>query len=393
MTESSTAGVQHLRLIPPPGDADVLDMLHLALHRSSCLRAAVAYTSGYEDIDIGLLANRTGGRGFLCVDIRKPTNLDWLWAVHEAGGIVLLNLRHPVDGYGEPKLPEGLLHSKTLLFDRDDGTAEAWVGSHNWSKRALVGPNFETSLIAELRRGIPLYLEFQEALSWIASVCEHFDPNLMDLYRQLQGEDTSDDEKGYLLSLYSDTVDDLESEAVTVFGTNREDLRGLPDVGSNLRVELTELGKDESKTLYDSTVLHRGLLGGSEHLAGGLSFAARRYAFRQERRRAQLHDKSSPPEGVVERAAYFVTVEITGQAVGLEVHPLKKPQVWQKTSNDPLLARMRPERRDRGRSRSPACVRVPERRVRQDVRAPEREVIERGNEPLVSRVVFRKKTR
>lgn len=390
MNDDSTQGLRNLRLIPPPHDADVLDDLHDGIASGTRLRAAVAYTSGYDEVDIGLLASRTRNNGHLCVDIRKPTNLDWLLELHNAGGNVRLNLRKPLDGYGEPKLPEGLLHSKMLLIDRHDGHAEVWVGSHNWSRRALTGPNIETTLVTEARKGSHLYHQVESTLEWIANVCAPFDPALMDVYRRLQGEDTSDGEKGYLLRLYSEDVDSLDEEAVTVFGTNVDDLRQLPDVGNGLRVELTELGRRETKTLYEARVLHRGLLGGADGQAGGISFTARRYADRMGRRRARLHEKDELPEGVIDRSGYFATVQILGVAANLEAVTIEKPPTWMSTADDPLLARMRPHRRDRGQSKRPVQVAVPDLRVPDATLLGEREVIERGDEALVTRVAFRR---
>ncbi len=43
------------------------------------------------------------------------------------------------------KEPPALLHAKMLLFWMPDGTAELWVGSHDWTKRALLGLNVEAS--------------------------------------------------------------------------------------------------------------------------------------------------------------------------------------------------------------------------------------------------------
>jgi hypothetical protein len=301
MSSVGLGGILDVRLVPALGEADVLDALHSELCEAVRLRAAVAYASGYEGLDLSLLAKCTGNDGYLCVDIRKPTNLEWLLKLHLAGGHVRLNLRRPVDANEDPKLPEGLLHSKMLLIDRSDAPSALWVGSHNWSQRALTGPNIESSLALRLATNSVLYHEVQSTLDWISSICERFDPARMQIYRELQRDDVVNGERGVLIRLYTDTTDQLGREAVTVFGTDASELRGMPGVESRVRVELVELGRGEMKTLYDARVLHTGLLGGFHGLAGGLSFEARRYAFRDGRRRPRLQPADEPPESLLSR--------------------------------------------------------------------------------------------
>lgn len=401
MNSPALGGILDVRLVPKLGEADVLDALHAELREGVRLRAAVAYASGYEGLGLALLAKRTGNDGYLCVDIRKPTNLEWLLALHQAGGRVRLNLRRAVDGNGDPKLPEGLLHSKMLLIDHSDAPAALWVGSHNWSRRALTGPNVESSLTVRLTADSDLYHEAQSTLDWTSSICEPFDPASMQIYRDLQRDDALNGEKGSLVRLYTDTTDRLSGEAVTVFGTDPSELRGMPSVESRVRVEVVELGRDETKTLYEARVLHTGLLGGFHGLAGGLSFEARRYAFRDGRRRPRLQPADEPPESLIERAAYFVTVEVLDEVQDLIVAPPEKPKLWEPTIVDPLLERMRPDRRIRG-ARTPIRVQVPATSIsrRSDIDGSacvlplpqsERALIERADEPLVFRVTFHRR--
>jgi hypothetical protein len=42
-----------------------------------------------------------------------------------------------------------------LLFWSKDRTAELWVGSHNWTNRAILGLNVEASLVIRVRDTAP----------------------------------------------------------------------------------------------------------------------------------------------------------------------------------------------------------------------------------------------
>jgi len=62
-----------------------------------------------------------------------------------------------------------------LLFWANDGAAELWVGSHNWTKRALLGLNVEASLVLRLTMSSPLFAAAADYLARMKAVAEPFD--------------------------------------------------------------------------------------------------------------------------------------------------------------------------------------------------------------------------
>jgi phosphatidylserine/phosphatidylglycerophosphate/cardiolipin synthase-like enzyme len=89
--------------------------------------------------------------GFACVDLHPPNDVDALAAVARQGAHFRIYYDIPTYTDAGRKKPPCLLHSKLLLFRSTDGTAELWVGSHNWTNRASLGLNLEASIVIRLR--------------------------------------------------------------------------------------------------------------------------------------------------------------------------------------------------------------------------------------------------
>ena len=121
---------------------------------------------------------------FLCVDIHHPTNLEALARMTSSGANVYLHLEKLVKSKRNPHLfpygmPPYLLHQKMLLFDYRGADAELWVGSHNWTSRAIHGPNIEASMVVTLKKTSRLYSEANSNLEAVRGFCEPMDPNLL----------------------------------------------------------------------------------------------------------------------------------------------------------------------------------------------------------------------
>ena len=55
-----------------------------------------------------------------------------------------------------------------------DRTAELWVGSHNWTRRALIGLNIESSLLVRLTDTSSLLRDSLDYLEEVKSICKVF---------------------------------------------------------------------------------------------------------------------------------------------------------------------------------------------------------------------------
>lgn len=98
--------------------------------------------------------------------------------IERVGGDVLV-----VD-VGRKELP-CLLHAKMLLFWSKGRTAELWVGSHNWTKRAILGLNVEASLIVRLTDSSPLFAAAAEYLARMKGIAEPLYVAKVDFYKAL----------------------------------------------------------------------------------------------------------------------------------------------------------------------------------------------------------------
>jgi hypothetical protein len=82
-----------------------------------------------------------------------------------------------------------LLHSKILLFDLPNEQASIWIGSHNWTDRALSGINIETSLEILVNRNDKIYKEVKQLLADIKNQCYKVNPLLEKVYKNIQRQE------------------------------------------------------------------------------------------------------------------------------------------------------------------------------------------------------------
>jgi hypothetical protein len=125
-------GIRNAELLPRPDSADIKLRLSQSIAQSQTMRAAVAYwTVGPDDVSPLLATRLSHPNSFLCVDVHFPTDLDQIDRLDDRRANVFLHLRHL--GMGTETinrgLPHHLMHTKLLLFDMDDGTAEICRGA------------------------------------------------------------------------------------------------------------------------------------------------------------------------------------------------------------------------------------------------------------------------
>jgi len=236
------------------------------------------------------------------------------------------------------------MHSKMLLFALRDGTGELWVGSHNWTNRALLGLNIESSLVVRCQTSSALFAEAASYLEQIKSICEVFDSERVDFYKRLQG-DRHDEEPSFpFIELEGDEAGNLAGSAITVFGTNAVELREL---GALREVYLSIFDEaDGTEHIYTAQVLQSGVMAAYTPLAGGLNFPIRRHAFRLGRRLPILLPAGYVSSDVMQKAHYFVTLNVMHLETGARA--LDRPTrttVWQKVgvALSRLLQRVSPE--------------------------------------------------
>lgn len=256
----SIEGIDSIELVPPLGQPRVLHRLRRSSEQADCIRAAIAYWCMEPSVVSNQFVTRLSGDGFLCVDIHLPTDIDILCDMKAAGANVYLHLLHPNPQPGDLKaqMPKYLLHPKILLFDQPGQTRELWVGSHNWTNRAISGLNIEASLISFLSGESPLYISARQFLEGIRSLCEPFDISARAYYKWLQGQGT-DDEPVWVLEVQGDLAPGLSSKRVTVFEGSEDQYKNLRNVDQGLIVAAWEASTRQNY-LYEATITDTGRL-------------------------------------------------------------------------------------------------------------------------------------
>lgn len=142
-----------------------------------------------------------------------------------------------------------MLHSKVYLFDMPDGTAAAFVGSHNLTGFALRGLNGEASVLLEGRASEPVFDEIREHVAQSYAQAALYDSTLKEAYARWYAE--------YLDRLRIDTGDvprDSEGrKTVILFATQ---VPGpVPSAGERIYFELDKR-IEEVKSIETEVHLH-----------------------------------------------------------------------------------------------------------------------------------------
>jgi hypothetical protein len=306
-----------------------------ALSKATSLRAAIAYWTVEPDFVDDNLANVLSNRGsFLCVDLHFPTDIDQLALLKKQEANVHIHIGDLCISTEtvERQMPHHLLHTKLLLFDFEDGLAEIWCGSHNWTKRGLTGPNIEASIVLEIRQDSSVYDQVSTTLEEIKENCRPFDLTEIDYYRHLRGEDA---QRVSVIELEASGAHELEGKELTLFGKDPKDLDRLGKIGSEVYLSVLDL-QEPRWVVYRSTIV------GNSELPGTISrFEPRRFVRQKGVDFALLEAPSTPPlEELSKTHHYYLTVN---------VRELIQPQMemldpsfsyWECSSDDPLIRRM-----------------------------------------------------
>jgi hypothetical protein len=328
-------GILNLELTPDWYHPDVRSRLADAVKKAKAIRASIAYWTVATDFVDDLLAERLSGPdGFLCVDYHLPTDIDQLARLAERGAAVYI---HCADLPTPRREPPQLVHSKILFFWMADRTAEIWVGSHNWTRRALVGPNVESSAVIRVTETSALFCDALAYLDRTKQVCHAFDLSRVDDYKRLQNPDSEPGKK----TIESEAAEaaTLLGSAITVFGTEQDELREAAPLREICLSAFDESGNGEY--IYRAQITASGLMPIS-----GLLFAANRFAFRHGRRFPKLLPPSELTDDILGRAAYFIILQVQEEQFDLEaLDPPIRPDPWQyaPASSSPLLSRMTEE--------------------------------------------------
>ena len=349
-----------LELTPDWDNPDVRPRLVNCLKRANALRSAVAYWTVPPDFVHQFLADRLSEpRGFLCVDIHLPTDIDQLASLVRRGASVRIFCEDiPTRRDDKRKEETYLVHAKMLLFWMPDRTAELWIGSHNWTRRALIGLNVEASLIVRMTDSCALFFDAVQYLEKVKGICQPFDLSQIEFYKKLQRKQDEETEKA--LELEAADADSLQGAVITIFGTDPDELEELGVLRDVCVSVFEESGNGEHT--YRATVIHLGIMPNYASAATGLSFAARRYAFRRGRTLPRLLPILEVSQDILRDANYFIVLDMQKYERDLQAFdPPLRTDAWEErpAMTSPLLSRLNQEQIRTLFRNKRAVVRVP----------------------------------
>jgi len=226
------------------------------------LRMAVAYWTIKKDYLSNNLVNLLSKEdSFACIDLSYPTKVSEVCDLASHGARTYFYLRKIKD---DPSNPDGhiphlagnLLHSKVLLFDLPDSKASIWIGSHNWTDRALSGINIETSAEIKTTENSPVYKQIESLLFLIKDKCREVNPNLKEIYENIQGKEKS---FLYLHSVLSEEEALYKKRFFHFLGLNQNELNDFP-AKRNVVLFLSEDLDCRSGYICEAQVTKSGLL-------------------------------------------------------------------------------------------------------------------------------------
>lgn len=345
--------VVSIELCPDWSPSSIKPRLEVLLSRCTYLQAAVGYCTVDDNFLSGMVAPALGRTdSFLCTDIHSPTDIGALADLARKGAHVRL-LAKEIGGFAStvPRDPGGLMHAKMLLFGHTDGTAELWVGSHNWTRRAILGVNIEASIILRLRYSSQTFQDAANYLQKIKRECVEFDVSKIDLYRQLQQYRSS--RAVPLVQLTGPDAHALADLDVTLFAQDARILQKLNRIGRKVYLEITD-SNTGAKYKYRSEVKSAG----SPDLT---QFLPRRHSLYNNN---ALEHWLTPVEHVAlsqEIARHFATLSIITSDPEAEFEYPTSGGAWEEApeSSDSLILRLDPQdRADLFGSRAP-IIRLP----------------------------------
>ena len=341
-------GITNIEIIPPyAGSIGIEKRLIKLFDQAISIRAAIAFWTLSEK-ELALIAPfkalkvLQNKNSFLCVDIQPPTNLDYLAELVERGVSVYLNIRRLPKEFERYTTSPGLLHTKILLADMSDDEAEFWIGSHNWTKFALRGPNTEASVIFTLHNKAPIFFNGEFLLSQIRDrFCRKFEIEKLELYKMLQKFFLKSEQGKNIIELEGENVDNLIGQVILVFGMDDKDFDIVAKVGTTIFLSIHDSKKIDNKYLYEAEVLHSGRMRAYNPAADGINFRdPRRYAFTVKRKYQYLDKERKIDYAILDSAYYYA---------GLQIHkiishdymlfsiPSQKISLWKEASSETLL--------------------------------------------------------
>ncbi|MBN3946831.1 MAG: hypothetical protein HWQ38_10170 [Nostoc sp. NMS7] len=336
-----------IELIPTVKKSSIKERLKESLCKCENVKGAVAYWTIDTDFikELALVLKRENS--YYCIDLHSPTNIDYLANFKRSGSNIFLHnyeIKKNSENYElkDKKKVSYLLHSKIILFEMPDNNVEIWLGSHNFTQRAILGVNIESSFIVKSNKDSKIYKDVLDYLTFIKDNCIVFDVNDVEFYKKLQGEqeqDTGD----LVLELIGENVDKLVDEkTIQLLGVGNNDIGDI--LGKEIIIQILDLDNGK-EYLYKAKVIQAGEIDPQNPKSLEIEFSARRYAVRGLDRIPYLKKEKEIDSAILMEHNYFINLEVTNLVTEHKIYvkPQRGKSIWSDISSSPHLERMNEE--------------------------------------------------
>ena len=298
------------------------------------INAAVCYwTMPPGDLASAFISALRHEESCLVVDIHSPTSIDSLAKLNIAGAHIYLYLFQIIgktevaDSKG---IPDHLMHAKVFVFDYGTSEIKIWVGSHNGTRRALLGLNFEFASVITCERNSDLHLKALRFIDEIRNISVAFKQSEIDLYRTIQGGLQID----AFIELQEPRVLPLANRSVlSIFGTREADYTQLQKVGKSIFLSITD-SSSGVEAIYKASIDQTGYLNKRRN---DLKFDSRRFAVKDGASIPVLEIKQAIPASVYAKCRYFVTLKIDSPVLGQDAMEAPEGSLWVDVKTDRYL--------------------------------------------------------
>ncbi|MCA8831905.1 phospholipase D-like domain-containing protein [Hymenobacter pini] len=339
----------------------IIDRLDFSLSQATAVRASVCYWTRWPNhLHRNFTELLKWDDSFCCVDIKDTTEVDALYAFSEEGASnFYVYLKEESEKRpGQLRLYHNLLHPKMLVLDMPNGQAEVWVGSHNFTERALHGHNYEASTVTVCTQDSAFYWHHRAYLEHIRNQCQQFNPNLRAAYKALQRpyQTGNTDNLYQILPLVGYNVLALPGQTLLLLGDDAQELRRFSGATPRLQRFLVRAGDLQTgqQHLLHAHVQSSGLIDKLDEQSFGIDFSARPYAIRRRDLIPYTAYRSKAFVGTeLKRFAYWVNIKLGPLAGhGEELQAVKAPPLAWWAKDAAATAHLRQEiARERARQR------------------------------------------
>lgn len=313
---------------------NVKERLKKSLEQTKILRGAVAFwTIDKNYFGQALIDALNHEESFYCVDVSSPTDFDAILKIHEKLDLIPAFHVHCKRIEPEQGIREHLMHSKTIVMDKSNGSTEIWIGSHNFTNYALSGINIESSLIIQIEPNEAS--DFKDKiirfLVDIKSKSTPFDETSYYYFVALQDAAKTIWLKKYLSKLFesdSDAIvldneiefyktlelqgkdlDKLVGETIIVLGKNKEELKDLKK-GSQ-KIVIHGIGQNDEDFLYEAEIRASDVI--DDNFSKDVQFKNRRVGRKNGSKIILGDTKEDVAEQKLKSEAFYINIKIIGK--------------------------------------------------------------------------------